>query len=109
MAVQDGSRIAPQNVRAFEGDEVIFLCASVKHTKWYFSSDDSMINPNVIASNTKNISIWPITMLYDGYIFCFGTSTVENTYFIAKTRLRVYGRFTLTIKMDREAIYSQIM
>jgi len=80
--------------------EVVLLCASYEDTTWYYSTKNKNINRDITyISESPTIHFNPVKINRTGYYYCYGSYSSNHT-FIAVTRLRAYGKYSIDIHIE---------
>ena len=97
----DEHQVTPPLSRKNIGDGAEFGCASNGRARWFYSKKnigvayDEISNKYIrVSGSITKLSMESVKLNYIGFYYCYGSHTdqqVENTAFLSKVFLKVYG------------------
>ena len=94
FTVKDDRRVSPSSSELDYGDNITFTCSSSQNTLWIKSNTDNPKTGNLVMYGTTKLSFYFVQLSDIGYYFCFGYNPINKEYFLAMTKLEVYGKLT---------------
>ena len=88
---RDNSRIHPSEIAKEVGECATYVCDSSGETRWLYSKTFIKEFHNVISGIDKLV-IDPVKVIHGGQFFCYGLLPNMNSYFLARSLLKVYGK-----------------
>ena len=92
FTVKDDRRVSPSSSELYYGDDITFTCSSSRNTLWIKSNTDNPKTGNLVMYGTTKLSFHSVQLGDIGYYFCFGYNPTNEEYFLAMTKLEVYGK-----------------
>lgn len=71
-------------------------CDSDGDTLWLFTYKyDPLDDERLVISTNPVLDLWNVQLMHSGFYYCYGLYPNNTSHFIAKRKLKVYGKFLI--------------